>query len=42
MFIKATDGSGEFKDKHYIAGVKFEFAAFSEGRFPSPDALTDK
>ena len=21
MFIKATDGSGEFKDKHYIAGV---------------------
>ena len=21
MFIKAIDGSGEFKDKHYIAGV---------------------
>ena len=21
VFIKAIDGSGEFKDKHYIAGV---------------------
>ncbi|XP_030958977.1 uncharacterized protein LOC115980924 [Quercus lobata] len=31
-----------FEDKSKLKVVKFEFAAFSGGRFPSPDALTDR
>ena len=31
-----------FEDENELKVVKFEFAAFSGGRFPSPDALTDR
>ncbi|XP_030959206.1 uncharacterized protein LOC115981177 [Quercus lobata] len=31
-----------FEDENEIRVMKVEFAAFSGGRFPSPDALTDK
>ena len=31
-----------FEDESELKVVKFEFAAFSGGRFPSPDALTDR
>ena len=31
-----------FEDENGLKVVKFEFAAFSGGRFPSPDALTDR
>ena len=31
-----------FEDESELKVVKFEFAAFSGGRFPSPDALIDR
>ena len=31
-----------FEDESELKVVKCEFAAFSGGRFPSPDALTDR
>ena len=31
-----------FEDENELKVVKFEFAAFSGGRFPSPNALTDR
>ena len=31
-----------FEDENELKVVKFEFAAFSGGMFPSPDALTDR
>ena len=31
-----------FEDENELTVVKFEFAIFSRGRFPSPDALTDR
>ncbi|KAK4564985.1 hypothetical protein RGQ29_006862 [Quercus rubra] len=31
-----------FEDESELKVVKFEFAAFSRGRFPSPDALKDR
>ena len=31
-----------FEDEAELKVVKFEFAAFSGGRFPSPDAFTDR
>ena len=31
-----------FEDENELTVVKFEFAIFSRGRFPSPDALTER